>query len=254
MNVPDDLNDWETAMAANPASRQILQNLKDEVCLDEATCDEFWERLRQASGAPAPRDAWTQAKEAVDTDPTLGFRGRPVPDGHFDSLTRFSLPRKLLDLFDGIDFEAHGFTAAGLNTAPVEELEPLIDEAMTFASMQLGGTVWVTESSQEVDDAKAAPADLMSRLGLPWLRDRLSQDAGPCVELRYDRSKLPDSSPLHVPTSFDGIDFEPFRPNPRCADPHGLTNPVDPGVGPGFPEAVHGPCEVPEFAVDLITL
>lgn len=239
-------------MEQDAETRQILRNLEAEVCLEGDIEEEFWRRLARQ---PAPKDskeAKQQARTATRDDPALTFKRQQIPAESFAELTRYGMPEKLTEVFPGLDLKFHGLSKDGLNTASSDDLEALVGEANDITEMGMEGVVWVAESSPDLDKAKSQPANMMKRLGLPWLVDQLEQTEKPCVEYRYDRAALPTASTLHVPSSLDGVDFAPFRPNPDCSASSGMTHPLDSGVGPGFPEAVHGSCKIGKFSITLI--
>lgn len=162
------------------------------------------------------------------------------------------MPHTLPKFFRELDLDASGLTANELDAASAQELETLIDEAMATAEMNFGCMTWVTESTDELETAQSQPVTLMERLGIPWLRDRLAKEEKACVRFDYPRASLPEGTTLHVPTSLDGIASVPFRPNPDCSAPYGLTQPLAPGPEAGFPESVHGACKVAEFQITLV--
>lgn len=252
MKIPDNLEPWKNPMEQDAESRQILRNLESEVCLEDDVEEEFWKRLANEPVPTNSSEARDSALKATRVDPALTFKRREIPTHRFALLVRYGMPHKLPQFFPGLDLTSHGLTPDKLRVASEDELEALVEEANISPEMGLGDMTWVAESSAEIDTAKLQPVNLMNRVGLPWLVARLEQDERPCVEFRYDRADLPTATTLHVPSSLDGIDFAPFRPNSDCSAPSGMTEPINSAAGPGFPEAIHGACKVAKFAISLI--
>lgn len=246
-------------MASTPETAQVLQNLRNEPCLDRmdkvlkrSVEDEFFHRVA-AQGAPADAgQAWKQAESAVwKHTPPLNFKRSTVPASRFADLIRFSLPVKIPDMFPTLDVSALGLSSGDLDRASPAELESVIDEAALAAHLTLSKVVWVAEVTPDLEVTLPNRAGLMDRLGLPEHLDQIN-GGGCCVEIRYQRAALPAGVELHVPSSLDGINNPAFRPSSDCAAPCGDTVPLTAGTGAGFPEAVHKGCAVAPFEIKLL--
>lgn len=261
-------------MASTPETAQVLQNLRNEPCLDRMDKDlnqtvenEFFHRVA-AQGAPADAgQAWKQAKSAVwNFLPSLNFRRSTVPASRFADLIRFSLPVKIPYIFPTLDVSAHGLSLGSLDRASQAKLdqeeldqeeldrvrlESVIDEAALAAQITLINVVWVAEVTPDLEVTLPNLAEMMDRLGLPQHFEQI-KSGGCCVEIRYQRAALPAGVELHVPSSLDGIDNDQFRPVADCAAPCGTTEPLTAGLGGGFPEAVHKGCAVAPFEIKLL--
>lgn len=239
-------------MASTPDTAQVLQNLRNESCLEPQDEKEFFNRVA-AQGAPADADqAWNQAKSAVwNHPPSLNFKRSTVPDSRFADMIRFSLPVKIRDMFPKLDVSAHGLSLGGLDRASQAELESVIDEAALAAQITLINVVWVAEVTPDLEVTLPNLAEMMDRLGLPQHFEQI-KSGGCCVEIRYQRAALPAGVELHVPSSLDGIDNCQFRPVADCAASCGITEPLTAGAGAGFSEAVHKGCAVAPFEIKLL--
>ncbi|MFC5457233.1 hypothetical protein [Prosthecobacter fluviatilis] len=252
MIVPSHLNQWADAMKTSPETSQILQNLQDEACIDPATEEEFWRRVESAGTPTDSSAAWKAARNSIWQSPSLNRKRNLVAAGHFDRLVRFTLPTKLPDMFPALDLASTGLTRAALDSATSTQIQELLDEAATSASVDFQLLVWVTEQSPALDAVRATASDLMDRLGLKAHYAQIT-GGGCCVEIQYDRSSLPSTVSLHVPSALDGIDNDQFRPRNPCSVAFGATEPLTSGSGPGFPEAVHESCSVMNFDVKLLS-
>lgn len=238
-------------MGASPESAQVLRNLENEPCLSTGEENEYWDRVDRRGPPSSAFAAWTVAQESVWQAVSLNRKRAEVPSVRFTHMARLALPSKLTDMFPTLDTAASGLSAGALEFADADLVENLLNEAMLSSELQLSNLVWVAERSPDFDAAKASPVDLADRLGL--LDHHLHLSTGyPCVAVQFARADLPPSATLHVPSSLDGISNERFRPVTDCTAPCGMTAPLNPATGVGFPEAVHEACIVTQFDLTLL--
>lgn len=238
-------------MASEADTGQILRNLEAEPCLDAGVEAEFFRRLEVRAPFADCQHAWSAAQDSVWSMRTLNCQRAQVPPDRFQVLVRFTLPAKIPTMFPRLDTIATGLTSGDLDSIESDRVQELVDEALLEPDVLLGPLVWATESTDELEAARVNLADLFERLGLDQHLRRIAHGEC-CMELRYRREHLPDSVTLNVPSALDGIDNPAFRPVSDCDAPCGLTEPLLPGGGVGFPEAVHRGCTVTTFGITLV--
>lgn len=182
----------------NSDAQQVLKNIRDEKCLDDATEREFFERIREAGQPTSALEGRVIASRAVSSekDPNDGdlfCKGERVPSDRFLKISRLITAAGVRYL-DEEFADQSGLALSSLELSTPEELQDIVQAWETRAASigRPGGIAWVAEE----DSSTQSALPLAMKLGLPHLVDAIRKQ-GCAVLVTFDRQQLTEA--LHVP-------------------------------------------------------
>ena len=103
--------------------------------------------------------------------------------------------------------------------------------------------VWVADNEET---EQIGLEELIDRSGLRHLENEER-----CLKVVYRREQIEKS--LHLPRSFDGINYGQFDVVENCSADAGKTLPLNPPYERGLSEAVHRGCEVEPEIFEVVS-
>lgn len=259
MDIPAEHNDWLERMRDSPDSDQVVKNMMADPCVSSADADAFFQRISDAKPFNDYSDAWEAAKKAAGPHidgSDLCCKGKPVSEERFQQVVR------IIQALDtqyvvGQDYQIHsGMSRHDLETCDFDDMNAFVVGFNGKEGGHIGkpgGIAWVAENSKEIEVLYENGLELTNRLGLPDQHESVKA-RGMYVRIHFEREDIPEK--LHVPRIWDAIGHPPFRPNPDCNAPYGVTHPLEKDDGEnaeeinaGFPEAVHRACKVQKITL-----
>lgn len=246
MVIPAKCKKWADQMRSDPDSRQIIENIEADACVDPARAETFFARIEGAGKPVDLKSARDNAVSASHEDPSLYCSGNEVPANRFQTLSRMIAAQ---DVFYVVDESYRsgaggGTTFSDLETCDFDTMDNFVVGYDGASGGNVGkphGIAWVAEASPELDALRGDGLEMARRLGLPSQYESADKRRM-YVRIAFPRMDLSES--LHVPRVLDAAGHSPFRPNPDCSAEHGMTFALSGASGAGFPEAVLRSCKV----------
>lgn len=247
MEFSENCQSWIAQMesASDDDARRILQNLRDDPCIDDRVAHHFSARLAEGDPPSTARSARRHVEAVVADDPDRFLcTGRVIPDDGFAVLFRIERISNLDRRLPGYVLAKTGLTGkairAGLSDEDLRTVTSEYDGPINLGTPDWP-LVWVADHDQ-VKDLTDDLRRLIDRLGLDW-----SDDEAQCILCAYNREdagRTDGGRTLHVPRALDAVDSPQFEVNRDCSADHGQTRPITRPIDEGLNEAVHRNCSV----------
>jgi hypothetical protein len=242
--IPDSCHAWETKMKKDKDSKKILDNLKQDVCIDESVTDNFFTLLAEKGKPESPSKAKKAAFNIVkEHNEHFTLQGATIPEDMFRILFRIESVSALKYL---IPDEIKGLSDREIKESPDEELLSLTNQYTGL--VDLGNPlkiVWVTDF-EEIEPIIDKFDTVCDRLGII-----AQENENRYIIYSYDRDNINES--LYVPRSLDAIDNPEFSIVEDCDAKTGITKSLNPDNNQGLSEAVHRGCLVTPKTWELKT-
>ncbi len=240
MNVPKGCDAWAQVLeSGTPTEQQIIENLREDPCVDDRVTGEFFSRLAVAGSPADAEEAIKFAHGVVQGDVDLfTCTGREVPDNTFVTLFRIDhvqgLRYRVPDALDALGLSDAELAADDVSEDDLRAVTDDYDGPVNLGNeLQI---VWVTDH-KDVFPSLDSLQSVCDAVGLPN-----ASRADKCVICVYKRGDT--GTTLHVPRVLDGIAISEFSPNTDCDADTGRTRPLTGPPEDGMPEAVHRSCVV----------
>ncbi len=251
MEIPDKCKSWREQMeSVNNQDRRILENLRRDNCINSDITDLFFDRLAANGDPSSTEEAKKSAIDVVKDVPDRRFvcQGRIIPSNSFNTLSRLEGVKKL-----GIHLPSEHLRSFGIRDQKTLNPEGLPDDELNIIVHMYSGTL---ELGNLLDIVWVADNEKTEQIGLKELVDRSGlvhlEEETRCLRIVYKRDET--EKDLHLPRSFDGIDYAQFDVVENCNADAGKTLPLSLPHEQGLPEAVHRGCTVKPEVFEVVPI
>lgn len=249
MIIPDTCKQWAQLMDTGTEGQdRIIGNLRKDNCIEDQTEEKFYTRLGAKGNPNNSKKAWNMAIDVVKLDPdSFVCQGRQLSDKLFSKLSRLEDVKALRWHLPDQHLKKFGIRGKAFNPSDLPDDELMIVVESYTDTLNLGNQLDIVWAADNSIIEKVDLASLVDRLGLIQLE---SEER--CLKIVYDRGST--GKQVHLPRSFDGINWAGFDVVEDCDADSGKTLPLNLPHEQGLPEAVHRGCKVkPEiFEVEPI--